>query len=89
IIRKINEGGGTVILDLFGTPFGLGRVLDKNSSVYNLMAYKELVKGVIRELSTIRNIIFGMKYGMPLTWRISFWGKKLNTSAFTRLWRMR
>ncbi|MDD5500573.1 MAG: cellulase family glycosylhydrolase, partial [Candidatus Omnitrophica bacterium] len=51
IIRKINEGGGTVILDLFGTPFGLGRVLDKNSSVYNLMAYKELVKGVIRELS--------------------------------------
>ncbi len=51
IIKKISDSGGTVILDLFGTPFGLGRVLDKNSSVHNLMAYKELVKDTIRKLS--------------------------------------
>jgi Glycosyl hydrolases family 39 len=51
IIKKINDSGGIVILNLFGTPFGLGRVLDKNSSVYNLMAYKELVKDIIRKLS--------------------------------------
>ncbi|MDD5282015.1 MAG: cellulase family glycosylhydrolase [Candidatus Omnitrophica bacterium] len=51
IIKKISDSGGTVILDLFGTPSGLGRVLDKNSSVYNLMAYKELVKDIIRKLS--------------------------------------
>ena len=50
-IKKISDSGGTVILDLFGTPFGLGRVLDKNSSVHNLMAYKELVKDTIRNLS--------------------------------------
>ena len=51
IIKKISDSGGTVILDLFGTPFGLGRVLDKNSSVHNLIAYKELVKDTIRKLS--------------------------------------
>ena len=51
IIKKISDGGGIVILDLFGTPSGLGRVLDKNSSVHNLMAYKELVKDTIRNLS--------------------------------------
>jgi len=51
VIKKISDSGGTVILDLFGTPFGLGRVLDKNSSVHNLAAYKELVKDTIRELS--------------------------------------
>lgn len=51
IIKKISDSGGTVILDLFGTPFGLGRVLDKNSSVHNLVAYKELVKDIIRKLS--------------------------------------
>jgi hypothetical protein len=51
IIGKISDAGGTVILDLFGTPFGLGRVLDKNSSVHNLAAYKELIKDTIRRLS--------------------------------------
>ncbi|MDD5506432.1 MAG: hypothetical protein PHR73_06730, partial [Candidatus Omnitrophica bacterium] len=50
-IKRISDSGGTVILDLFGTPFGLGRVLDKNSSVHNLAAYKELVKDTIRKLS--------------------------------------
>jgi len=51
IIKKINDSGGTVIVDLFGTPDGLGRVLDKNSPPHNLGAYKALVKNVIRKLS--------------------------------------
>jgi hypothetical protein len=51
IIKKISDSGGTVILDLFGTPDGLGAVLDKNSAPHNLKAYKELVKNTIRKFS--------------------------------------
>jgi hypothetical protein len=51
IIKKISDNGGIVILDLFGTPDGLGRVLDKSSSPHNLGAYKELVKNTMRKLS--------------------------------------
>ncbi|MFH0917947.1 MAG: hypothetical protein V1830_02320 [Candidatus Omnitrophota bacterium] len=51
IIKKISDSGGTVILDLFGTPDGLGTVLDKNSAPHNLKVYKELVKATIRKLS--------------------------------------
>ncbi|MBU4251723.1 MAG: hypothetical protein KKC39_05470 [Candidatus Omnitrophica bacterium] len=51
IIKKISDSGGTVILDLFGTPDGLGAVLDKNSAPHNLKIYKELVKNTIRKFS--------------------------------------
>ncbi len=51
IIKKISDSGGTVILNLFGTPDGLGTVLDKNSAPRNLKAYKELVKDVVGKLS--------------------------------------
>ncbi|MDO8489743.1 MAG: hypothetical protein Q7S42_06545 [Candidatus Omnitrophota bacterium] len=51
VIKRINDRGGTVILNLFGTPNGLGRVLDRNSAPHNLKAYKELVKNTIRKLS--------------------------------------
>lgn len=51
IIKKVSDSGGTVILDLFGIPNGLGRVLDKNSPPRNLKAYKELIKNIIRKLS--------------------------------------
>jgi len=51
IIKKISDSGGTVILDLFGTPDGLGEVLDKNSAPRNLKVYKELVKNTMRKLS--------------------------------------
>ena len=51
IIKKISDSGGTVILDLFGTPNGLGVVLDKNSAPHNLKTYKELVKDTIRKFS--------------------------------------
>ncbi|MDP2927975.1 MAG: cellulase family glycosylhydrolase [Candidatus Omnitrophota bacterium] len=51
IIKKISDSGGTVILDLFGTPDGLGTVLDKNSAPHNLKIYKELIKNTIRKFS--------------------------------------
>lgn len=51
IIRKINDNGGIVILDIFGTPAGLGKALDKKSPPYDLRAFKELIKKYIRELS--------------------------------------
>ncbi len=51
IIKKISDSGGTVILDLFGTPDGLGTVLDKNSAPRNLKIYKELIKSTIRKFS--------------------------------------
>ncbi|MDD5166901.1 MAG: hypothetical protein PHQ57_05900, partial [Candidatus Omnitrophica bacterium] len=31
VIKNISDAGGTVILDIFGTPAGLGEVLDKKS----------------------------------------------------------
>ncbi len=51
IIKKISDAGGTVILDIFGTPAGLGKVLDKKSPSMDLNVLKELVKNHIRELS--------------------------------------
>ncbi|TAM43313.1 hypothetical protein EPN54_00485 [bacterium] len=51
VIKRISDSGGVVILDLFGTPSGLGKVLDKNSAVHNLKSYKQLVKDTIRRLS--------------------------------------
>ncbi|MFH1247657.1 MAG: hypothetical protein V1490_00700 [Candidatus Omnitrophota bacterium] len=51
VIREINAGGGIVILNIFGTPAGLGKVLDQKSFPWDLSAFKELVKGYIRELS--------------------------------------
>jgi hypothetical protein len=51
VIKKISDAGGTVILDIFSTPPGQGKVLDKKSSPVDLKAFKEVVKGYIRELS--------------------------------------
>lgn len=51
IIKNISDSGGTVVLDIFGTPAGLGRVLDKRSPPLDLKAFKALVKDIIRELS--------------------------------------
>ncbi|MDI6605523.1 MAG: hypothetical protein QME65_00010 [Candidatus Omnitrophota bacterium] len=50
-IKSISDAGGIVILDIFGTPAGLGKVLDKKSPPWNLKAFKELIKSTIRELS--------------------------------------
>jgi len=51
IIKKITDAGGVVILNIFGTPAGLGKVLDKKSSPLDLKVFKELVKRNMRELS--------------------------------------
>lgn len=51
IIKNINDAGGIAILDIFGTPAGLGKVLDKRSPPWDLKAFKELVKSTIRDLS--------------------------------------
>ena len=51
IIKNISDAGGIVILDIFGTPAGLGKVLDKKSPPWDLKAFKELVKSTIRDLS--------------------------------------
>ena len=51
VIKNINDAGGTVILDIFGTPAGMGKVLDKKSAPVNIAAFKELVKGTMKDLS--------------------------------------
>jgi len=51
IIKKITDAGGIVILDIFGTPAGLGKVLDKKSFPVDLKAFKALVKSHIKNLS--------------------------------------
>ena len=51
VFREVTDAGGAVILNIFGTPAGLGRVLDKKSATWNLRAFKELVKSTMRDLS--------------------------------------
>jgi hypothetical protein len=54
IIKRVNDTGGVVILDIFGTPAGLGKVLDKKSPPWDMRAFKELLKAHIRNLSCIK-----------------------------------
>ncbi|MCX5714665.1 MAG: hypothetical protein NT033_07675 [Candidatus Omnitrophica bacterium] len=51
IIKKISDAGGIVVLDIFGTPAGLGKILDKKSPPIDPRAFKELVKSHMRVLS--------------------------------------
>lgn len=51
IIKTISDSGGVVILDLFSTPAGLGKVLDKKSTPQDIKAFKELVKSYIKKYS--------------------------------------
>ncbi len=51
VIKRISDSGGIVILDIFGTPAGLGKVLDKKSPPVNLKAFQELIEGCIKNLS--------------------------------------
>jgi len=53
VIKEISDSGGTVILDIFSTPQGQGKVLDKKSSPVDLKAFKSLVKNYIRHLSCV------------------------------------
>ncbi|MDD5346993.1 MAG: hypothetical protein PHT59_00070 [Candidatus Omnitrophica bacterium] len=54
VIRKIHDGGGLVILDIFSTPQGQGKVLDKKSSPVDMRTFKALVKSYMRELSCVK-----------------------------------
>ncbi len=54
IIKRVSDAGGVVILDIFGTPAGLGKVLDKKSPPWDMRAFKELLKTHIRNLSCIK-----------------------------------
>ena len=51
IIKNINAAVGITLLVLYGMPPGLGKVLDKTSSPWDIKAFKELVKDIIRYLS--------------------------------------
>ncbi len=51
IMKKISDAGGIIILDIFGTPAGLGKVLDKKSPFYDYRSFKELIKSHMRNLS--------------------------------------
>ncbi len=49
IIDRICASGGTVILTFFGTPAGMGKVLDKRSQPLDTQEFRKLVKKYIRE----------------------------------------
>ncbi|MBM3244686.1 MAG: hypothetical protein FJZ15_02735 [Candidatus Omnitrophica bacterium] len=51
IIKKISDSGGTVILDIYGMPAGMGKILDKKSPFFNFSDFKALVKSHIKSLS--------------------------------------
>lgn len=51
IIKTISDSGGVVILNLFSTPAGLGKVLDKKSTPQDIKAFKGLVKSYIKKYS--------------------------------------
>lgn len=51
VIKTISDAGGIVIVNLFGTPAGTGRVLDIRSPPRDLRQYKAKIKEVVRELS--------------------------------------
>ncbi len=54
VIQKINQSGGVIILNIFGTPAGMGKVLDSKSPPIDLMAFKEEVKKYIRNFSCLK-----------------------------------
>jgi len=54
VMEKINQAGGVAILNIFGTPAGLGEALDAKSPPVDLKAFKELVKKYIRIFSCLK-----------------------------------
>lgn len=51
IIKSVSDSGGVVILNIFGTPHGMGKILDSKSAPVKSAAFKELIKSRIKELS--------------------------------------
>lgn len=56
LIKNLNDKGAIVLLDFFGTPQGMGKVLDKKSVPADYSQYKQLVKQYIREFSCNRKL---------------------------------
>lgn len=54
LIKRISDAGGTVIVDIFSTPPGMGKIFDKKSAPVDLVAFKRAVKEYIRYFSCIR-----------------------------------
>ena len=54
IFKSITDSGGLIILDLFGTPAGLGKVLDKKSPPLDMNAFKAFIKDMIYDLSCVK-----------------------------------
>ncbi|MCU0650636.1 MAG: hypothetical protein MUC52_00175 [Candidatus Omnitrophica bacterium] len=54
IIKKADDSQAVVILNLFSTPQGQGKVLDKKSSPVDLKAFKSTVKEIIRYYSCVK-----------------------------------
>lgn len=51
VIRAVSDAKGIVILNIFGTPPGLGKALDRKSAPLNLEAFKVLIKDTMKYLS--------------------------------------
>ena len=51
VIKRISDAGGIVMVSVFGTPAGMGSILDPKSPVRDLKAYKALIKKHMRYLS--------------------------------------
>ena len=51
ILKDITDSGAVVILDIFGTPATMGKVLDKRSSPQEPAVFKELIKKYIKQFS--------------------------------------
>lgn len=51
VIKGINAAGGIVILNLYGMPPGLGKVLDQKSSPWDIKAFKEIVEEIMHYFS--------------------------------------
>lgn len=54
IIDRVCSSGGTVIMSFFGTPAGMGKVLDKRSQPLDPREFKKLAKKYIREFRNDR-----------------------------------
>ncbi|MDD5431638.1 MAG: cellulase family glycosylhydrolase [Candidatus Omnitrophica bacterium] len=51
VIKRISDSGGTVIVNVFGMPAGLGKILDRRSPPQDFREFKKFVKKTISELS--------------------------------------
>jgi hypothetical protein len=51
ILQAITDAQGVAVVDIFSTPAGLGKALDKKSSPWDFKAFKALVKQTVEYLS--------------------------------------